>query len=194
MNILRASQPDSAFWKQHDAFSQTIMAYLSVTKIYFKGFDMIHSGKESADVSERVRDWVQRKGFRSPHTIASMNAAAQCSTLEGFLRSLIPEWVDQRVAEHVRTHYRRKSRSGKGKPEELSKELDHARKQLDAWLKPSGGGAFADWVKLISLVFHCRFDSLTESVLEDMIAFRHEITHPTKLHTDNSIDSPGRIE
>lgn len=191
LNTLRATQPDTAFWKHHDAFTQTIVAYLSVMEIYFKGFDVIHSGKESADVSDALWDWVQKKGHRSPHTIASMNAAAQCSTLEGFLRALIPEWVDRRVADHVRARYRRKSRSGKGKPEELSKDLDHARKQLDVWLKPSGGGAFADWVKLVSIVFHCRFDPLTESVLEDMISFRHEITHPTKLHTDDSIDSPG---
>lgn len=190
VNTLRATQPDAAFWKHHDAFTQTVMAYLHVTQTYLAGFSAIHRGADGVTESQLLRNWVKNVDIhRSGHTMASMSASAHCSTLEGFLRSLIPEWVDQRVVDHVRARYSRKSRSGKA--EELSKKVDSAWKQLDAWLKPSGGGAFADWLKLVSLVFQCRFAPPTESVLEDMITFRHEITHPSGLLTDGRIDSPG---
>jgi len=190
VDALKKEQPDSVFWKHQDSFRQTIFAYLSVTSTYFKGFDAIFRGVEGVKASDELRNWVRTVDrHRSVHTIASMNAAACCSSLEGFLRALIPEWVDQRVVDRVRASYRRPTRSGA--PEPLSSKPDSARKQLDTWLKPSGGAAFAEWLKLVSMAFQCKFTTPTEVVLEDMIRFRHTITHPTELLVDGAIDSPG---
>lgn len=188
-NALKTQHAASLFWKHHQLFIEASSSYSSIALIYFVGFEAIFAGTPGVLVHDEVRSWTRRVSrSRSAYAIASMNASAQCSALEGFLRSTADDWVDQQVVDRVREQYQRPARSGQ--PQELSRRLPAARNQLDAWLKPSGGVAFTEWARLVSLVFGCSLPPDLAPILEDLIGFRHTITHPESLPDDATLQGP----
>lgn len=180
---LKAQHAASPFWRHHQLFIEASANYSSIVLIYFAGFQAVFAGTPGVMVHDEVRNWTRRVNrSRSAYAISTMNASAQCSALEGFLRSTAGDWLDQPVVERVREQYQRQTRSGG--PQELSKSLPAARNQLDAWLKPTGGAAFTEWARLVSIVFGCSLPPELTPILEDLIGFRHMITHPSSLPDD----------
>ncbi len=179
----------SPIWRHNQLFIEASASFSAVPLIYFAGFNAILGDTPGVNASDKLQRWVKSVNrHRSAHVIACMNASAQCSALEGFLRSMNSESTDQAVVDLVRSNFSRTTRAGK--EEKLSKRLDGARNQLDMWLKPSGGGRFADWMRLVSLVFGCTVSPTVTEILDDLIMFRHAITHPEDLPDEPTIDSP----
>lgn len=186
---LRSRSATSPIWKSNDAFIQTSTSYSGAVLVYLAGFEAIYQDTPGINTSDELRAWVKKVDRnRSAMTIASMNASAICSTLEGFLRAIVADWADQTVVDRIRAEYQRPTRSGS--TETLSNRLAAAHKQLDTWLKPSGGAAFNGWLKVVRCTFQCSFPQLAETIVDDLIRFRHTITHPQELPTAGKINSP----
>ena len=121
-------------------------------------------------VIDAIREWVKNVNrHRSAQAIASMCAAAFCSSLEGFLRAMVDHTVDQGVVDRVSRTYSRPTRSGQ--QERLSLRLEAARVQLDQWVKPSGGAGFSEWMRLLSALFRVSAPEPVQAVLKDLIGF-----------------------
>ncbi len=178
----------SPLWAHLEGFSQAIRSHTSVALVYFAGFAAILQNAPGVDATPALKQWVQTVSReRSASTIAAMAATAGCSVLEGFLRALAIDAVDQNLVTRLSPTYQRRARSGQ--IERLSSNIVGARNQIDTWLKPSGGAAFTEWLNTLSAVFSCSIPPVISTVLEDMIMYRHDITHPRSLPRDGAIRS-----
>jgi hypothetical protein len=176
-------QNPSPLWAHLQNFNALALSFIAVPSVYFRGFDRVLEDPNSASTS--LSRWVLNVDRnRSAYTLACMYATAQCSALEGFLRAFSNDWLDEARLVKIQTL----SRSARnGQTEALSHRLDGARNQLDAWLRPSGGGAFAEWVRILEHVFGITVVDCVRESVSDLVSLRHAVVHPDQLLTDDQL-------